>query len=51
VLEIRTEHLQIYEAIAQHNIEAATQAIRCHLTASKERVVQELENLPQQRIK
>lgn len=49
VLEIRTEHQRIYEAIVQHDIEAATQAIRGHLSASKARVVQELENLQQQR--
>jgi DNA-binding GntR family transcriptional regulator len=42
VLEIRAEHLCIYEAIAQRNPEAATEAITNHLTAAKERVVQEL---------
>jgi DNA-binding GntR family transcriptional regulator len=47
VLEIRTEHHQIYEAIAQRNIEAATQAIQNHLSASKARVVQEVQNLQQ----
>lgn len=45
VLEIRTEHQLIYEAIAHHQIEAAVQAIQSHLTASKHRVVQELEQL------
>lgn len=49
VLEIRTEHQHLYEAIAQGDIEAATQAIRNHLTASKARVVQELENLQQRK--
>jgi DNA-binding GntR family transcriptional regulator len=49
VLEIRTEHQLLYEAIAQRDIEAATQKIRNHLTASKARVVQELENLQQYR--
>ena len=39
VLEIRLEHRQIYEAIAQHDIEQATGAIYAHLTASKQRVV------------
>jgi DNA-binding FadR family transcriptional regulator len=48
VLEIRTEHQRLYEAIAQRNIAAATQEIRSHLSASKARVVQELENLQQQ---
>ena len=48
VLEIRTEHQRLYEAIAQRNIPAATQEIRSHLSASKARVVQELENLQQQ---
>lgn len=47
VLEIRTEHQRLTEAIAQRNIEAATQAIQSHLTASKARVVQELEHLQQ----
>lgn len=45
VLEIRNEHYQVYEAIAQRNVEAATQAIQNHLNASKARVVQEIENL------
>ncbi|MBV8883392.1 MAG: GntR family transcriptional regulator [Chroococcidiopsidaceae cyanobacterium CP_BM_RX_35] len=45
VLEIRHEHHQIYEAIAQRNVEAATQAIQNHLNASKVRVVQEIQNL------
>jgi DNA-binding GntR family transcriptional regulator len=49
VLEIRTEHQLLYEAIAQRDIAAATQKIRNHLTASKARVVQELENLQQYR--
>ncbi len=49
VLEIRTEHQLLYEALVQRDIEAATEAIRSHLTASKARVVQELENLQQQR--
>lgn len=45
VLEIRDEHQQIYEAIAQRNVAAATQAIQNHLSASKVRVVQEIQNL------
>ncbi|PSB09702.1 GntR family transcriptional regulator [filamentous cyanobacterium CCP2] len=45
VLEIRSEHRQIFEAIARRNSEAAVQAIEAHLVASKARVVQEVENL------
>ena len=45
VLEIRNEHHQIYEAIAQRNVAAATQAVQNHLSASKARVVQEVQNL------
>jgi DNA-binding GntR family transcriptional regulator len=48
VLEIRTEHQLLMEAIVSRDIEAATQAIQSHLTASKARVVQELENIQQQ---
>jgi DNA-binding GntR family transcriptional regulator len=43
VLEIRLEHQQIYEAIASKNIDLAQKTIQNHLTASKERVVRELE--------
>jgi DNA-binding GntR family transcriptional regulator len=45
VLEIRSEHRQIFEMIARRNSEAAVQAIEAHLVASKARVVQEVENL------
>lgn len=45
VLEIRQEHRQIYEAIARRQVGEATQAIQFHLTSSKVRVVQEIENL------
>lgn len=48
VLEIRIEHRQIYEAIAQRNIEASVAAIQSHLLASKTRVVGELQQLCQQ---
>lgn len=48
VLEIRTEHQLLMEAIISRNIEVATQAIQSHLMASKSRVVQELENIQQQ---
>jgi len=47
VLEVRIEHRQIYEAIAQRNPKAAAQAIQTHLAASKARVVQEVQNLQQ----
>lgn len=43
VLDIRTEHLYIYEAIAQRNSEVAVEAAISHLQAAKERVVQELQ--------
>jgi DNA-binding GntR family transcriptional regulator len=42
VLEIRTEHQLIYEAIARRDSVAATMAIRTHLSASKQRVILEL---------
>lgn len=45
VLEIRSEHRQIYEAIAQHNVEQALTAIRDHLTLSQKRVILEIEQL------
>ncbi|MEM9163777.1 MAG: GntR family transcriptional regulator [Cyanobacteria bacterium P01_F01_bin.4] len=44
VLEIRLEHRQIYEAIAQREAAAATKAIRSHLLASKTRVVEEIQS-------
>jgi DNA-binding GntR family transcriptional regulator len=45
VLDIRVEHRRIYEAVAQRNVEAATQAIQGHLSAAKERVIQEMSYL------
>jgi DNA-binding GntR family transcriptional regulator len=45
VLEIRLEHRQIYEAIAQRDVEAAQQSIREHLKASQERVILELQSI------
>jgi len=47
VLEIRTEHRRIYEAVAQRDAEAAVQAIKNHLVASIERVAREMQNLQQ----
>lgn len=45
VLEIRTEHRKIYDAIAKRDTEGARDAIAHHLSASKARVVQEIEHL------
>ena len=45
VLEIRTEHRQVYNAIAKKDAETAVILIRKHLLASKERVVKELQNM------
>uniref|UniRef100_A0A832M3I3 GntR family transcriptional regulator n=1 Tax=Oscillatoriales cyanobacterium SpSt-402 TaxID=2282168 RepID=A0A832M3I3_9CYAN len=42
VLNICTEHQQIYDAIAHRDAEAAVEAIKHHLSASKERVVREM---------
>lgn len=47
VLEIRTEHRLIYEPVRSRNQEAAVQAIKKHLTASKERVIREVQQLQQ----
>ena len=47
VLEIRTEHRLIYEPVRSRNPEAAVQAIKKHLTASKERVIREVQQLQQ----
>ncbi|TVP66504.1 MAG: GntR family transcriptional regulator [Leptolyngbya sp. LCM1.Bin17] len=44
VLDIRLEHRQIYDAIASRDPEQATAAITSHLTASKQRVVREIES-------
>lgn len=45
VLEIRTEHRRIYEPIQERNSEAAIQAMKAHLIASKERVAREVQQL------
>jgi DNA-binding GntR family transcriptional regulator len=42
VLDIRKEHLYVYEAIAQRNSEVAVEAVINHLQAAKTRVVDEL---------
>lgn len=48
VLEIRSEHRRIYQAVVNRNLELATQAVTEHLLASKERVVREVQQLEQQ---
>jgi DNA-binding GntR family transcriptional regulator len=48
VLDIRQEHGQICDAILSRDVELATAAIRHHLTASKARVVQEIEDSQRQ---
>lgn len=45
VLDIRSEHRQIFEAIAQRNSNKAIQAIQYHLLASKNRVIQAIQSL------
>lgn len=45
VLEVRDEHWQIYQAIAQRQPEAAVAAIQAHLAASKTRVIQTVKTL------
>jgi DNA-binding GntR family transcriptional regulator len=45
VLEIRSEHHRIYEAIASGEPQIAAQTIKDHLIASKARVVQEIQQL------
>ena len=50
VLEIRTEHRQIYQPIQQRDEKAAVEAMVAHLRASKARVVQEVEQLQQTKV-
>lgn len=45
VLEIRSEHRRIYQAVCDRDPVAATQAIQYHLISSKERVIQEIRQL------
>jgi DNA-binding GntR family transcriptional regulator len=47
VLEICVEHLQIYDAIVARNPEKAARSIKEHLLASKNRVIQEIQELQQ----
>lgn len=46
VLDIRLEHRQIYQAIAARDAETAVAALKAHLSASKARVIQEIEACP-----
>lgn len=43
VLDIRAEHLYVYEAITQRNSEVAAESVTNHLKAARTRVVQELQ--------
>ncbi|NJN04405.1 MAG: GntR family transcriptional regulator [Leptolyngbyaceae cyanobacterium RM1_1_2] len=45
VLEVRQEHQEIYQAIAQREVKTAVAAVTSHLKASKSRVVKELTQL------
>jgi DNA-binding GntR family transcriptional regulator len=45
VLDIRMEHRAIYEAVRSRNPEVAARAIVNHLTASKQRVIREMEQI------
>lgn len=45
VLEIRQEHRQIYQAIADRNLNGAIAAMVTHLSASRDRVMHELRQL------
>ena len=46
VLEIRAEHRSIYDAIAAADSTAAVTALKTHLMAAQQRVVQELNVIP-----
>jgi DNA-binding GntR family transcriptional regulator len=45
VLEIRSEHRRIYQAVANRQEAAAIEAIVGHLSASKERVIREIQQI------
>lgn len=47
VLEIKQEHRRITRAVCDRNVEAAKLAMREHLSASKERVIREIQQLEQ----
>lgn len=46
VLNIHSEHRQVYEAIYSGNYDAAAKAVVAHLAAAKTRVVLEMQSLP-----
>lgn len=48
VLEIRSEHRRIYQAVSEQNAEAAQQAMKEHLIASKARVIKEIQEIEKQ---
>ncbi len=48
VLEIRREHREIYSAIAQRDSKQAVDTIVSHLSASRDRVIREIERLRQE---
>lgn len=48
VLEIRSEHRRIYQAVCDRDPVAATQAVQFHLISSKERVIQAIKQLDSQ---
>lgn len=43
VLDVGPEHLEVYEAIAQRDVQASTMAVTKHLKSAKARVIHELE--------
>ncbi|HEY9654867.1 MAG TPA: GntR family transcriptional regulator [Crinalium sp.] len=45
VLEIRSEHRSIYQAVSDRNPTAAVKALQDHLLASKQRVIQEIKQI------
>lgn len=45
VLDVGSEHRQIYTPISQRNVEAAVNAMTAHLNAAKARVIEELKHL------
>ncbi|GFE68817.1 GntR family transcriptional regulator [Chroococcus sp. FPU101] len=45
VLDIRMEHRAIYDAVRSRNPQTAKEAITSHLSASKERVIREMEQI------
>ncbi len=47
VLEIRSEHRRIYQAVSEQNPAAAREAMKEHLIASKARVIKEIQEIEQ----